>query len=153
MTATLKHYLERFFAASGQQRVEMFGQVPNDKTIALGLDLIFEEFSELCEATVDAQQPCNKFEDGSTNIARLAPVADALADLLYVVMWNAVAWRIPIVEVMEEVQRTNMAKFPPGEPPRVDPISGKILKPVGWTQPDLLKVLTDAYLRTKTTQE
>src|SRR5262249_982854 len=50
-------------------------------------------------------------------------VADALADLLYVVIGSALQWGIPIERVFAEVHRSNMTKEGGGK--RAD---GKILK-------------------------
>lgn len=59
-------------------------------------------------------------------------VADALADLLYVVIGSAHQWGIPIERVFAEVHRSNMTK---GEgPKRYD---GKILKGPNYSPPDL----------------
>lgn len=65
-------------------------------------------------------------------------VADALADLLYVVIGSAHQWGIPIERVFAEVHRSNMTK---GDgPKRAD---GKILKGHNYSPPDLSFVLTE----------
>lgn len=58
--------------------------------------------------------------------------ADAIADLLYVVFGSAVEFGIDIAPIFDEVHRSNMAKV--GGPRRAD---GKVLKPPGWTPPDV----------------
>jgi len=71
----------------------------------------------------------------------LVEIADACADLIYVVAGTAHEYGIPLEEVWDEVQRSNMAK--------VDPTTGKvrrreddkILKPEGWTPPDIATIL------------
>ena len=65
--------------------------------------------------------------------------ADAIADLIYVVCGMAVSYGIPLNHVWEEVQRSNMAKAGANGPKyRSD---GKVLKPEGWTPPDIAGVL------------
>ena len=59
--------------------------------------LIIEEAAELCIALHQRDS---------------IEVADALADLLYVVFGTAIAYGIPIGPVFEEVHRANMSKTP-----------------------------------------
>lgn len=59
-------------------------------------------------------------------------VADALADLLYVVIGSALQWGIPLERVLAEVHRSNMTKTAGDK--RAD---GKILKGPGYSPPDL----------------
>lgn len=66
----------------------------------------------------------------------LAGVADALADLLYVVYGTAVSFGIDIRPVFAEVHRANMAKTGGGMRP-----DGKVLKPAGWQPPRIVEVL------------
>lgn len=63
-------------------------------------------------------------------------VADALADLLYVVIGSALQWGIPLDRAFAEVHRSNMTKGDGGV--RAD---GKILKGPGYSPPDLSFVL------------
>lgn len=87
----------------------------------LRVRLIAEEFSELREA-LDANDAVE--------------VADALADLLYVVIGSALQWGIPLDRVLAEVHRSNMTKDGGGK--RID---GKILKGPGYEPPDVAGVL------------
>lgn len=59
-------------------------------------------------------------------------LADALADLDYVVEGTRIAFGVNGDPIAEEVHRANMAKL--GGPRRED---GKILKPEDWTPPDI----------------
>lgn len=94
---------------------------PGDDVRELRLKLIAEEWLELREA-----------EDGND----LAETADAIADMIYVLVGMAHAYGIPLAAVWREVQRANMAKL--GGPVRGD---GKQMKPEGWTPPDIAGVL------------
>jgi predicted HAD superfamily Cof-like phosphohydrolase len=61
---------------------------------------------------------------------------DGLCDLLYVTFGAAVAMGIDLDPFFHEVHRSNMAKV--GGTTRED---GKVLKPYGWTPPDIKGIL------------
>mgnify|MGYP003343800326 FL=1 len=67
-------------------------------------------------------------------------VADALADILYVVYGTADTYGIPIDACFREVHRSNMAKLDENGKP-IKRADGKFLKPPGWTPPDIAGVL------------
>lgn len=69
----------------------------------------------------------------------LVEIADALADLIYIAYGTAVAYGIPLDQVFAEVHRSNMAKLVDGKVIRRD--DGKVLKPTGWTPPDIKSIL------------
>lgn len=87
----------------------------------LRLNLIEEEFIELEDAF---------------HTSNLPNVADAIGDLLYVVLGTAVACGINIDPIFEAIHISNMAKV--GGKVRED---GKILKPEGWQPPDIMSLL------------
>ncbi len=87
----------------------------------LRLALIEEELRELRHAVATGDKP---------------EIADALADLLYVVLGAAVVWGYDLGLVMAEVHASNLAKE--GGPRRAD---GKALKPEGWKPPDVAFML------------
>jgi predicted HAD superfamily Cof-like phosphohydrolase len=93
------------------------------KTRDLRIALIKEELGELEEAG-DKQD--------------LTKIADAIADLLYVVYGTAVSYGIDIEPIFQEVHRSNMSK---GDPEIVRASNGKILKSKNWTPPDLEPIL------------
>jgi predicted HAD superfamily Cof-like phosphohydrolase len=90
----------------------------------LRVRLIDEEFRELRDA-LDAND--------------VVEVADALADLLYVVIGSALQWGIPLERVFAEVHRSNMTKERGSK--RAD---GKILKGPNYSPPDVAGVLRAA---------
>ncbi len=96
-------------------------RVPDEKTVALRVRLIQEEFDELQEAM---------------KAEHLPHIAKELADLLYVVYGTAVACGIDMEPVFREVQRSNMSKV--GGHKRDD---GKWVKPPtyspAWIEPIL----------------
>lgn len=107
---------KRFNALIGEKP-----SAPLDDHVALRISLIQEEFDELKEAMVQAD---------------LVEVADAVADLLYVIYGTAISYGIDIRPVFDEVHRTNMAKVGGGT--RAD---GKVLKPEGWQPPNIAAIL------------
>ena len=95
-----------------------------DPQIELYMDLIAEEFCELQEAYMEQD---------------VVEVADALADLVWVIMGMASTLGMDFNEIWEEVKRSNMTKFPNGIALRDK--TGKILKPSTFSEPDLAPIL------------
>jgi len=129
--------VRQFHAALGQPIGNITAPDITTRT-RLRLDLIAEEFRELCEACGYKAVIEIRTAFRGVNMATVDVVeaADALADLRYVTEGAAVEWGIPLDAVTDEVHRSNMAKR--GGPVRED---GKILKPPGWTPPDVAGVL------------
>jgi NTP pyrophosphatase (non-canonical NTP hydrolase) len=75
---------------------------------------------------------------GALNCHDVIGVADALADLLYVVIGSAHQWGIPIERVFAEVHRSNMTK---GDGPKRE--DGKIGKGPSYSPPDLSFVIKE----------
>lgn len=116
----------REFMIAGQQRI---GREPGDIHLSeamLGMSLIEEELRELRMAV--------KHE----GVCELVEIADAVCDLLYVVTWTGLAFGFPLPELMEEVHRSNMAKFKNGV---MRDETGKVIKPEGWTPPNIQQIL------------
>ena len=91
----------------------------------LRLDLIDEEVGELHEA-VDAGD--------------IVKVADALADIVYVVYGAADTWGIPLDAVVAEVHRSNMTKL--GEDGKaIRREDGKVLKGPHYAPPNIVRAL------------
>jgi predicted HAD superfamily Cof-like phosphohydrolase len=86
--------------------------------------------AEECQETVDA-------------IARgdMEKIADGLADVIYVAVGAALEFGIPLDRVWAEVHRSNMAKVDPVTGKVTKRADGKVLKPEGWTPPDVAGVL------------
>lgn len=77
----------------------------------------------------------------------IVEVADAIADLLYVVYGAARTFGIPVREVFAEVHRSNMTKLDDNGEPILRP-DGKVMKGPNFSPPDLLPILEAAGLRT-----
>jgi predicted HAD superfamily Cof-like phosphohydrolase len=86
--------------------------------------LLQEEFDEYIQAE---------------NEESIVDVADALADIIYIACGTAVAYGIPLDKIFNEVHRSNMAKLVNGQP--IYRADGKVLKPEGWTAPDVKGIL------------
>jgi|TARA_B110000967_G_scaffold4751_1_gene4679 predicted HAD superfamily Cof-like phosphohydrolase len=96
-----------------------------DPQIELYMDLITEEYHELQEAY--------KEQD-------VVEVADALADMVWVIMGMASTLGMDFNDIWEEVKRSNMSKFTNNIIIR-DGKTGKILKPSTFSEPDLAPIL------------
>jgi predicted HAD superfamily Cof-like phosphohydrolase len=91
----------------------------------LYMELITEEFKELVDAYL---------------VKDIVEIADACRDLIWVIEGLEHTLNIPQQEVWDEVARSNLQK--------VDPITGKVLKredgkvmkPEGWTPPDIKSI-------------
>lgn len=94
-------------------------------TDRLRLDLILEELCEL-ETALDEED--------------LIEVADALADLTYVVYGAALTYGIDLDRVIAEVHRSNMTKLGADGRP-VMRADGKVLKGPGYEPPRIAAVL------------
>jgi predicted HAD superfamily Cof-like phosphohydrolase len=97
---------------------------PDGPERALRMRLLEEEF--------------NEYQKGEYN-NDLENIAKELADIIYIVCGTAVSYGIPLDKVFNAVHESNMAKLVDGKPIRRE--DGKILKPEGWTPPDIKKVL------------
>ena len=93
----------------------------------LRVELLREEFEEFVKAS------------GESDTVALA---DALGDIVYVVYWTALTYGIDLDAVIREVHRSNMSKVGPDGKPvlRAD---GKVLKPSGYSAPNINRVLLD----------
>jgi predicted HAD superfamily Cof-like phosphohydrolase len=117
----------RAFQRAVGQRVGEKPELPDVSERTLRMKLITEEFNELCDA-----------EEAND----LVEVADALADIIYIVCGTAVSYGIPLDDIFEEVHASNMAKLVDGKVLRR--ADGKIQKPEGWAPPDIERILKDS---------
>lgn len=120
MIERVREFHERFDCYIGKSL-----SIPPPSVVALRKSLIEEEFIELM----------NAMKDGD-----LVAIADADADLHYVLSGTMLAYGIPEDAVFAEVHRSNMDKAEPDGTvhKRED---GKILKAARWTPPDIQGVL------------
>ena len=110
----------RIFMDACDQKTTDFGSQSE-----LYVDLIMEEFRELITAYGNRDS---------------VEIADACADLKWVIEGLEHTLQIPQQEVWDEVARSNLAKISEGGKvlKRED---GKVLKPEGWTPPDIKSII------------
>lgn len=101
--------------------------IPEEKVQRLRETLEKEEHRELIES--------NEKRD-------LCGIADAIVDLIYVLIGRAVSYGIDLRPIWDAVQAANMAKLgPDGKPIRR--ADGKVIKPDGWKPPDIQALLME----------
>ena len=111
---------KKFMIACGQTQL-----TPNADQAGMYLTLIDEERAELREAITQQD---------------IVEVADAVIDILVVTIGLGQSFALPMQDLWNEVMRSNFAKInADGTVTRRE--DGKILKPEGWTPPDLRNVL------------
>lgn len=88
--------------------------------------LIHEEYGELMYAI---------------GVNDMAGIADAAADLIYVVVGTALEYGIALDRVWDEVQASNMTKIDPATGKVVKRADGKVLKPATFRPPDIAAAL------------
>lgn len=99
--------------------------LPDNDARGLRVDLLLEEFEEYINAE-------NKND--------IVEIADALGDMMYIIMGTAVEYGIHLDAVLKEIHRSNMSKVGSSGKPifRED---GKLLKPESYSPPDIKKVM------------
>jgi len=114
------------FMLAGEQKVYNNPELSNERQdqAELYLRLITEEYNELKEA----------FENND-----LIEIADACADLKWVIEGLEHSLGIPQQSVWDEVSRSNMSKMVDGK--LIKRADGKVLKPETFVQPDIKKAL------------
>ncbi len=141
---TLREQVAEFMTATGQP-VYASPFVPNRDRVTLRLKLIAEEFLELVHACDAPGFPLREAEYwiketiagcGNSSDVDLVEVADALADLDYVVEGTRLEFGIDGAPIAAEVQRSNMSKLVHGKPV-IRESDGKVLKGPNFSPPDI----------------
>jgi len=114
------------FHKAFKQRVGKKPKLPKEAERQLRVKLLVEEMQE--------------YIDGETN-DDIVEIADAIADIIYIACGTAVSYGIPLDDIFNEVHRSNMAKLVDGKP--IYREDGKVMKPEGWTAPDIKKIIAD----------
>jgi predicted HAD superfamily Cof-like phosphohydrolase len=83
------------------------------------------------------REELREFEKAATD-KNLVKIADALADLLYVIYGTGVSYGIDLEPIFREVHESNMSK---GDPSVLRAPNGKVLKAKNWRPPDLQPIL------------
>ena len=116
----------RSFMRAGDQQVHNTPSVSDDRVAqgTLYMKLVTEEFNELLHAW---------------NVEDLVEIADACADLKWVIEGLEHSLGIPQQAVWDEVARSNMSKLVDGKLIKRD--DGKVLKPDTFVPPNIKKIL------------
>lgn len=139
-TTKLHKQVIAFMSASGQH-ISDRPEIATDAVLRLRARLILEEAFEYAEATVgltysatqlvELKKKAFDLIDGAVPCPDLVNMADALADIDYVVEGARITLGIDGVPIADEVHRTNMTKM-------AGPVvNGKKMKPEGWLLPDI----------------
>ena len=73
----------------------------------------------------------------------IVKIADALADMLYIIGGTALEYGIPLDKIFLEVHRSNMSKLDEYGNPAIRE-DGKIMKGPNYVKPDIAKIICDA---------
>lgn len=97
----------------------------SDKLRQLRLDLLVEEVEEY---------------ENASEVEDIVEVADALADMVYIIYGTALSYGIDLDAVLDEVHASNMSKLT-ADGKVLMREDGKILKSDGFFRPDIARVL------------
>lgn len=151
--------VQEFYRSFNQH--EFMGTKPSledmtEDRIHLKMKLILEEFVELVEAVYNKesadiiQEAWDRIHSEETYqpmIKDTIEMADATADLKYVIEGFNIEAGIPADEIFDEVHRSNMSKLDENGEPIISDGSvyplGKILKSEGYFAPDILGIINE----------
>lgn len=114
-------------------------EIPSVQTCILRTELIAEEWQELQDAFGIKMNNMSGDWETTANGPDVVGIADAIGDLLYVVLGTAVACGIQIEDIFSEIHRSNMTKFIDGHC-RQD---GKWMKGPSYTPAQLEPILDE----------
>ncbi len=141
MTTKLSDQVRAFMTAF-RQEMPATPTVPSEAIVRLRARLIIEECFELLDAVFTDSYAIENLKSATMSLADTADIhvampemADALADIAYVVSGANLAFGIDGDTVLDVVQAANMAKT--GGPV----VNGKQLKPAGWVPPPIASIL------------
>jgi predicted HAD superfamily Cof-like phosphohydrolase len=97
----------------------------DDKTRTLRMRLLIEEFDEYMQAEASDDR---------------VEIADALADMLYIIYGTALVYKIPLDEIFAEVHRSNMTKLDTDGKPIIRS-DGKVMKGLNYEAPRIKEIL------------
>lgn len=112
--------VKEFMQAAGQTRYDA-------DQARLYMKLVIEEYTELC----------NAFEASD-----IVEIADACADLKWVIEGLEHSLQLPQQAIWDEVSRSNFSKTVQGKLIK-DPLTGKVLKPDTYSPPDIASILKE----------
>lgn len=120
--ADIRQMMEAFLQATPDKP-----GIPDAQTVLLRHRLIDEEVNKELLPAIEA---CD-----------LPAIYDGCVDALVVIIGTMIAFGLPVAEGWKEVLRSNMAKVDPNTGKVIKREDGKVLKPEGWTAPDLAAII------------
>ena len=141
-------HVREFTAGAGQPTPDKPELMSKDEVCFLGkmvLDEVMELFATVYPAS-DAKRKLCGFIDGSKDIAQLpaddetnliAEQGDAICDVYYYMLNAAAKKGVNLSALFHIVHGANMAKRDPATGQFLKRADGKIIKPVGWQEPDI----------------
>lgn len=140
MRKTSDHYNRvRWFMQLAHQETPHQIKIPDEQTRLLRAQLIWEEAIETINALgfhVRGELACY-FEPREQG-CDIIEVADGCADISVVNVGTLIAFGIPDIKLLEEVDKNNLSKFGPGS---YKDEKGKWIKPPGWQGPEIEAIL------------
>lgn len=144
--------IKDFMLAVGQD-VPDTPRYPSLEVVKMRISIVEEEVTEFftalfkIEAHLELAPKIGAIIPHETKLKTLVDLADAVADVIYVISGTATAFGIDAERVFEIVHAANMKKL--DGPKRED---GKQLKPPGWQppEPEIEKLITDAWANAPT---
>lgn len=125
------------FAVSFDQLPVRCGEPIPANIIELATKLIHEEM-------VKEFTPAYNAFCAHQSLENMTAMVDGALDTIYVILWMLQMFGVPVNACWKEIQRSNMAKLLPDGSYLKNPETGKVMKPEGWTPPDLFKILMEA---------
>lgn len=124
------------FMHAGDQDTPLAPTIPDANTAWLRMNMLISELNEYKEAkSACTYAGLNLGTDRTeSQQAALVSMADALADMVYVIYGTAAAYGIDLDNVLDIVHEANMRKLVDGKVIKDE--FGKIMKPDGWTPPE-----------------
>ena len=100
--------------------------IPSPDRVKLRRDLLAEEYGEL---------------DRGVEAGDLVEIADGLVDMIYIAIGTALEYGIDLPAVWDEIHASNMRKVDPATGKVEKREDGKVMKPAGWTPPNVRAAL------------
>jgi hypothetical protein len=113
------------------------GHTPDPKRVGLYLDLVREETGELEQAMAEFYAAENKQDEQTAR----AEVLDAICDSIWVLVGLAKTMDLPVEWGWDCVALSNARKVDPQLGTILRDENGKIMKPLGWKPPNMLRVI------------
>lgn len=117
--------------------IKAVGHEPGPDRIPLYLELVREEVGELEEGMAGYFAS----ETDTEKQIHRAEVVDAICDTIWVLIGLGRMMNLPLEEAWDEVAITNFKKIDPELGRVMKDENGKVMKPSGWREPNMLRIV------------